>query len=577
MRYGGEVVLRARGRFLCFVGAYLLELASIVAILRKKRLFLLLFLCCLLLVSCGRKKDAAMYDDPGRPAYGDMIITGSIGEPSNLIPILASDSSSHDIAGYVYNGLVKYDRNLNIVGSLAEAWVISSDNLSITFKLRKGVKWHDGQPFTARDVMFTYRVTIDPKTPTPYSGDFKLVKKAEVLDDHTFRVTYDKPFAPALISWSAAILPRHLLEGKDITTSPLKRKPVGTGPYIFTEWVPGDRVILTANPDYFEGRPHIGRYMMKIIPDTATMFLELKNNSIDMMGLTPLQYVKQTDYPAFKREFNRYKYLAFAYTYIGYNLKHKFFQDRRVRQAFACAINKKEIIDGILLGQGIEATGPFKPDMWAYNGNVRKFEYDPEKAIALLKEAGFERGPDGRMRKNGVPFEFTVLVNQGNTVRIQSAELIQRRFSAIGVTMKIRVLEWATLVNDFIDKRSFDAVLLGWTIPNDPDLFDIWHSSKQGPKELNFTSYENKEIDELLVKARHTMDRAGRKKYIDRMQEVLAEDQPYTFLFVPYATVALHRRFKGVDPGPAGIMHNFIDWYVPENQMRYKINAAVSR
>ena len=128
--------MRARGRFLCFVGAYLLELASIVAILRKKRLFLLLFLCCLLLVSCGRKKDAAMYDDPGRPAYGDMIITGSIGEPSNLIPILASDSSSHDIAGYVYNGLVKYDRNLNIVGSLAESWVISSDNLSITFKLR---------------------------------------------------------------------------------------------------------------------------------------------------------------------------------------------------------------------------------------------------------------------------------------------------------------------------------------------------------------------------------------------------------------------------------------------------------
>ena len=425
--------------------------------------------------------------------------------------------------------------------------------------------------------MFTYKVTIDPKTPTPYSGDFKLVKKAQILDDHTFRVTYDRPFAPALISWSSAILPRHLLEGQDITSSPLKRKPVGTGPFVFTEWVPGDRVILTANPEYFESRPYIGRYMMKIIPDTATMFLELKNNSIDMMGLTPLQYVKQTNYPAFQREFNRYKYLAFAYTYLGYNLKHKFFQDKRVRQAFARAINKKEIIDGILLGQGIEATGPFKPDMWAYNDNVKKFEYNPEKALALLKEAGFQRGPDGQMRKDGIPFEFTVLVNQGNTVRIQSAELIQRRFSEIGVTMKIRVLEWATLVNDFIDKRNFDAVLLGWTIPNDPDLFDIWHSSKQGPKELNFTSYENKEIDELLVKARHTMDKAGRKKYLDRIQEILAEDQPYTFLFVPYATVAVHRRFKGIDPGPAGIMYNFIKWYVPENQMRCRINAAVSR
>lgn len=542
----------------------------------KKILILTCFICLFLFLSCGKKKDAALYDDPGKPAYGDMIITGSIGEPSNLIPILSSDSSSHEIASFVYNGLVKYDKDLNIVGDLAESWEISKDNLSITFKLRRGVTWHDGKPFTANDVMYTYKVTIDPKTPTPYSGDFKLVRKAEVLDDYTFRVTYDKPFAPALISWAAAVLPRHLLEGGDIVNSRLKRKPVGTGPFVFSEWVPGDRVILSGNPNYFEGRPYIGRYMMKIIPDTATMFLELKNNSVDLMGLTPLQYVKQTDYPAFKREFNRYKYLAFAYTYIGYNVRHGFFNDRRVRQALAHAINKQEIIDGILLGQGIEATGPFKPDMWAHNGNVKRFDYSPEKALALLKEAGFERGTDGILRKNGRPFEFTILVNQGNSVRIQSAELIQRRLSVIGITMKIRVLEWATMINDFIDKKNFEAVLLGWTIPNDPDLFDIFHSSKQAPKELNFTSFENKEVDELLVKARHTLDRGERKRYLDRIQEVLAEEQPYTFLFVPYSTVALHRRFKAVQPAPAGIMYNFFRWYVPENQVRYRSNAAIS-
>ncbi len=546
------------------------------ATVNKKTLILTCLVCLFVFLSCGKKKDAALYDDPGKPAFGDMIITGSIGEPSNLIPMLSSDSSSHEIASYVYNGLVKYDKDLNIVGDLAESWDISKDNLSITFKLRKGVKWQDGKPFTAHDVMYTYKVTVDPKTPTPYSGDFKLVRKAEVLDDYTFKVTYDRPFAPALISWSVAVLPRHLLEGTDIATSSLKRKPVGTGPFVFSEWVPGDRVILTANPDYFEGRPYIGRYMMKIIPDTATMFLELKNNSIDFMGLTPLQYVKQTDYPAFKREFNRYKYLAFMYTYVGYNLRHRFFKEKKVRQALAHAINKQEIIDGILLGQGIEATGPFKPDMWAYNGKVKRFEYSPEKALALLAEAGFERGSDGVLRKNGTPFEFTVLVNQGNVVRIQSAELIQRRLSVIGITMKIRVLEWATLINDFIDKRNFEAVLLGWTIPNDPDLFDIFHSSKQGPKELNFTGYENSEVDGLLVKARHTLERSERKRYLDRLQELLSEDQPYTFLFVPYSTVAIHRRFKDIEPAPAGIMYNFIKWYVPENQVRYRSNAAVS-
>ena len=160
------------------------------------------------------------------PAYGDIIVEGSIGDASNLIPILSSDATSHQIGGLVYNGLVKYDRDLKIVGDLAESWKISPDGLDIVFHLRKGVKWHDGEPFTARDVLFTYQVTIDPKTPTAYAGDFLKVKKVTVLDDHTLRVCYDKPFAPAVRSWESPILPSHLLFGRDITTSPLSRRHV---------------------------------------------------------------------------------------------------------------------------------------------------------------------------------------------------------------------------------------------------------------------------------------------------------------------------------------------------------------
>ncbi len=528
------------------------------------------------LFSCGDKKDAALYDDPGKPSYGDTIVTSSIGEPSNLIPLLSTDSPSHEIAGYVYNGLVKYDRNLNIVGDLAESWDISKDSLSITFHLRKNVTWHDGTPFTAHDVMYTHKVTVDPKTPTAYAGDFRLVKKAEVLDDYTFRVSYDKPFAPALMSWGIAMMPRHLLEGKDITASPLRRAPIGTGPFIFKEWIAGDRVILTANTHYFEGRPYLDRYMMRIIPDSATTFLELKQNGIDMAGLTPMQALRQTDFPKFRREFNKFKYLSFTYVYLGYNLRHEFFKDKRVRQAISHGINKKEIIDGILMGEGVEATGPFKPDMWAYNGNVKKYAYSKEKALSLLNEAGFQKGPDGILQKNGTPFEFTIFVNQGNDVRIRCAELIQRRLSEIGIRVKIRVLEWAALINEFIDKKNFDALIMGWTISQDPDPFDIWHSSKQGPKELNFIGFENKEVDELLVRARHTLDRERRKERLFRFQEILAEEQPYTFLFVPYANVAIHKRFKGIDPGPAGLMHNFITWYVPKNQRRYKSSVSVS-
>ncbi len=167
-------------------------------------------------------------------------------------------------------------------------------------------------------------------------------------------------------------------------------------------------------------------------------------------------------------------------------------------------------------------------------------------------------------------------MNQGNDVRIKCSELIQRRLSEIGIRVKIRVLEWAALINEFIDKRNFEAVMLGWTISQDPDPFDIWHSSKQGTKELNFIGFENKEADEVLVRARHTLDRKERKKCLFRFQEILAEEQPLTFLFVPYANLAIQKRFKGVDPGPAGIMYNFIKWCVPENQRRYKASAALS-
>ena len=534
-------------------------------------------LCIVMLFACGKKKDATFYDDPGKPAYGDTMVTANIGEASCLIPILASDSPSHEIAGYIYNGLVKLDKDLNIVGDLAESWEISKDNLTIVFHLRKGVKWHDGTPFTAHDVLYTYRVIVDPKTPTPYSGDFKEVKEAAVIDDYTFKVIYKKPLAPGLISWGTSVLPRHLLEGRDITKSPLIRKPVGTGPYIFKEWIAGDRVVLVANENYFDSRPYISRKIIRTIQDSATMFLELKRNTVDSMNLTPLQFTKQTNYPAFNREFNKFRYPSFTYVYLGYNLKHPNFKDKRVRQAISHAINKQEIVDGILLGQGVEATGPYKPDMWVYNGNVKKYEYSKGKALDLLAEAGFQKGPDGILRKDGKPFEFNILLSQGNSVRIQSAEIIQKRLSEIGIIVKIRVIEWASFINEFIDKKNFEAVILGWTIPqSDPDLFDIWHSSKQGPKELNFISFENKEADELLVKARHTFDKEERKRCYFRLQEILAEEQPYTFLFIPYATLAIQKRIKGIEPAPAGIGYNVEKWYVPEEQRRYKANAALS-
>ena len=525
----------------------------------------------LTVAACGpdEQRRAPAGSAAATPAYGDIMVEGSIGDASNLIPLLATDSTSHGIAGMVFNGLVKYDKDINVVGDLAESWEISKDGLVITFRLRKGVRWHDGRPFTAGDVLYTYQVTIDPKTPTAYAGDFLKVKKAEVLDDHTFRATYDKPFAPALMSWSVGILPKHLLAGKEITTSPLGRRPVGTGPYKFKEWVTGQKIVLISNPDYFEGRPYIDGYIMRIIPDTATMFLELRANGIDRMGLTPLQFTRQTENNLFRGNYNKFRYLSFAYTYLGYNLKSPLFADKRVRQAIAYAVNKEEIVAGVLLGLGKPTTGPYKPGTWAYNPNVRTYSYDPSKAKALLAEAGWRDGNgDGIIEKDGRPFEFEIITNQGNEIRAKCAEIIQRRLSEVGIRVKIRVVEWAAFVNDFINKRKFDATILGWTIPMEPDLYDVWHSSKTGPEELNFVSFKNEEVDALIVKGRETFDQKLRKRCYDRIQEILAEEQPYLFLYVPDALPIIHARFRGVETAPLGIGWNFIKWYVPKAEQK---------
>ena len=541
--------------------------------MRTFRLLFFISLTIIFLSACDKKQTADnAFSSDKKPAYGDILVRGDIGDASNLIPLLASDSASHNICNIVYNGLVKYDKDMNIVGDLAESWDISRNGLVITFHLRKGVKWHDGQPFTSADVLYTYQVTVDPKTPTAYAGDFLKVKKAEALDDYTFRVTYDKPFAPALISWGSSILPRHLLAGKDITKSALSRHPIGTGPYKFKEWVTGQKIVLVSNPDYFEGQPYIDGRITRIIPDTATMFLELRAQNIGMMGLTPLQYTRQTENNLFKNNFNKYRYLSFGYTYLGYNLKTPLFADKRIRQAISYAINKDEIISGVLLNLGKPANGPYKPGTWAYNDKVKIYNYNPQKARELLREAGWTKiNNEGILEKDGKPFVFEIVTNQGNETRQKCAEIIQRQLKEIGIVVKIRILEWSAFVTDFINKRRFDAVILGWSIPFDPDAYDVWHSSKTAPEELNFISYKNPEADEMLEKGRGTFNQKERKKYYNRFQEILAEDQPYTFLYVPEALVIINKRFRGVEPAPIGLEHNFIKWYVPKDEQKYKM------
>jgi peptide/nickel transport system substrate-binding protein len=371
------------------------------------------------------------------------------------------------------------------------------------------------------------------------------------------------------------MLPKHLLESymKDgkLREAPQNwSAPVGTGPYRFGELRSGEKIVLLANPDYYEGRPYLSRVVYRIIPSQATIFLELKARGLDAAGLTALQYKRQTEYPAFRKAYNKFRYPSNGYTYLGFNLKDPRFADKRVRQAFAHAINKGELIDGVILGLGREATGPYKPGTWVYNPQVKTYPYDLAKAKALLAEAGWkDTNGDGLLDKDGKPFAFELLTNQGNDERKKVAGIIQASLRELGVSVEVRILEWAAFLKEYIKKKRFEAIVLGWGIGLDPDQYDVWHSSKTGPDELNHISFQNAEVDGLLEKGRSSCVQNERKRYYDRLQEVLAEEQPIVFLYFRDALPAVSSRVLGIVETPNGIRYRFHEWFVPKQAQRY--------
>lgn len=539
---------------------------------RKGAVPLFLF-CCLtfLLFACGRDPipEPALSQEESRPVTGDTYVEASLGDPSRLNPLLASDSASGSVNGYLFNGLVKYDRDLKLVGDLAESWEVRRDGLEILFHLRKNVSWHDGVAFTANDVVFTYQRLMDPKVMTPYGSDFALVKSVTAMDPWTVRVVYKEPFAPALESWGIGMVPRHVFEKGDFNTNPANRAPVGTGPYKFQLLKTDEKAVLVANEAYFEGRPLIDRVVIRVIPDGSVQFLELRNQSIDSMGLTPDQYIA---YDSFFKHHQKFRYPSFSYTFFGFNLQRDLFKDLRVRQALALALDKREIINGVLLGYGRSATGPFPPSSWAFDPTVPELPFDPSRAKALLADAGWrDTDGDGLLDKDGKPFTFTVMTNQGNKIREQTAVILQSHFARVGLKMEVRILEWSSFIHDFVDKGNFDAIILGWNLGRDPDQYLIWHSSQKGEGRYNFIGYQNPVADQLWEEGRRTFDQAKRQGIYRKLHRLLADDLPTIFLYYPEALPTVHKRFHNVIVAPAGIGWNFREWHVPPSLQRYHL------
>lgn len=540
-----------------------------------KACFLVLALAAALLCSCdsgdapkpAAKTAAAAASQADTPVTGGRIVQPLLGEPSNLIAALATDASSHSMAQHLYVAPLRYNKNIELEPWAAESYEVLEDGKLLRFKLRENIRWFDGQPLTAADVEFTVKLMLDPKTPTAYSDDYRQIKEFKVTGPYSFEVRYDKPFARALVTWAGDILPKHVLEHEDLLKTKYSREPMGAGAYRLKEWVPGNRLVFTANPDYFEGRPYLDEVVYRVIPDQSTQFLELKAGNLDSMELTAKQYLYQTKGQEWAA-YNKFEYLSFSYTFLGYNLKRPMFQSKKVRQALTMAIDKDEIVKGVLFGLGQAAQGPYKPGTWVYDDALKAWPFDQARAKALLAEEGWTPGPDGILQKNGQPFSFTILTNQGNEQRVKAATIIQERFKQIGVQVEIRTVEWAAFINEFVNKGRFDALILGWNILQDPDIFSVWHSSQIGDGKLNMTAYANPELDGLLERGRHTLDQAERKKIYDRVQEILYEDQPYTFLYVPMSLPIVHARYHGVEVAPSGIGWNFDRWWIPKAQQQ---------
>ena len=540
--------------------------------MRYFRILAVVMIIMLLALSCSRKPKYTMkkeYTD--KPAFGDVLIDSDIGEAATLNPLLASDSASHAIIGMIFNGLVRYDKDLNLEGELAERWTVSPDGKLITFYLRKGVKWQDGTEFTSKDCRFTYDRFMDPEVKTAYRSNFELVDKVETPDKYTLKVYYKKVYAPALESWGMWMLPSHLLEGVDVNKTAFNRSPVGTGPYVFKKWVTSQKIELFANKNYFEGEPYITGYASMFIPDQSVQFMNLQSGNIDMMSLTPDQYLKKTNGADFTDNFNKYQYPALKFIYIGYNQLNPLFKDKRVRQALSAAINRDEIISGVCQGLARKLTGPFIPGSWAYNEKVTDYGYDVQRSKKLLDEAGWTAGKDGILEKDGQKFSFTLYTNHGNKEREEIAAIAQQQWGKLGIAVNIRVIEWNVFLTQYIDKRKFDAVVMGWGLSRDPDCYDIWHSSKTKEGEFNFIGYDNKEVDALLESGRTVFDIKKRAEIYKKIHALIAEDAPYTFLYAPYTLTAIHKRVHGIVPAPAGIGYNQIKWYVPAEIVKHKI------
>ncbi len=507
----------------------------------------------------------------GGPPPGTIVVR-SPQEPDSLNPFLTGMSAANDACQPIFSGLLAVDDKMHFVPDLAtevptpENGGVAAEGkgMVVTYKLRRGVTWHDGKPFTSRDVAYTAKALADPEVLVVERDGYDLIDRVETPDDYTARLHFREVFAPYQKLFKA-VLPAHVLAGSaDLNRDPFNRKPIGTGPFAFATWRSGDRLTYKANPTYFRGKPAFETLEFRVVPDDNAAFVQLKNGAVDIY-----QSVNLNQYRTLKHipEVSIFRTPALLWEHLSFNTEKPYFQDARVRRAVAHAIDKNILAEKVYDNLWKPAWCDQNPLSWAYDPTLENaLPYNPAKAEKLLDEAGWTKGPDGVRAKNGLRFSVTFSTTAGKKNR-ETAQLLIRHFlRRVGIEVKIEnhpgVSLFGAWPNGVIKSGKFELAMWAWDTGPDPDNLNTWHSGRIPPKGSNQTRYKNPAVDHLLEAATRTFVQAERKAAYQKVSRILAQDVPNVPLLYWTVLDAVRDRVEGFRPNPtsAGNLWNVYEW-----------------
>ena len=464
----------------------------------------------------------------------------------------------------LFDGLTKPGKDLAPAPDLAASWTISSDGLAWTFKLRDGVKWSDGQPFTADDVAFTFNdIVLKPDLGAQNRNNFSALKGVTVLDPTTVRFDLSRKFSAlgSYLAYNAGIVPKHTLAADPLKTNSFnKGVPVSTGPFKVEKYTSGQSVSLIRNENYFGPKPYLDKVVFTVVPDANTQIAQALSGDISIMILDDKAAVARVKSASNLSVLSR---PLVQYYWLALNQTDPRFTDVRVRQAFVQAIDRQAIIKSVELGYGSIANSAITPALKAYYDPSlsSRYPYDPENAKKLLAAAGWTPGPNGVLVKDGKPFQFTMDVGQKGILEPVNA-LIQQDLKKVGVVADLNTMEWNAYIQKDVVRRDYTATVNWWTYPSDPDVFPYYASSAAG-KGFNIPGYKDPKLDDLLTQGQTASDLEQRKAVYKQVQSYMADTLPYLFLWYPEEVDVLSASLQGVpELGLRDAMHYVGEWWL---------------